>query len=101
MASIFASESRLHGGSFDMLELETVLHREACDWLLPCLLIAFFLGVRGASSASSDMALPPEARKQLSRIAVVVGWSRRLQHERRSSVYKWAERLLTAGEGQG
>lgn len=53
MASISASDCRLHGGSLEILELDAVLQRDACDWLLPCLLMAFFLGVRGASSSCS------------------------------------------------
>lgn len=65
MASIFGSDAPLQGGSLEMLELEAVLHRDEFDWLLPCRLIPFFRGVRGAWSRSSGKLLPAEERKQL------------------------------------
>lgn len=71
MASILGSDCRLQGGSLEMLELETVLHREAFDWLLPCRDILFFLGVRGACSWSSGM-LPDGCEKQGSLIVACV-----------------------------
>lgn len=55
MASILGSDARLQGGSFEMLELEAVLHREAFDWLLPCRDILFFLGALGGCSWFSGM----------------------------------------------